>query len=407
MSVKRESTSVVSSPPLDGVRVLDLATAMAGPYAATLLADLGASVIKVEKPLRGDLTRYSDQDVGGESSYFLGINRGKRGMTIDLRNPKGQRIVKQLSNLVDVVIENFRPGMMESWNLGFDELLRENPRLIYCSVSAYGGAAGYERAIGNDMTCQAYSGMMDMTGEVTGSPQRVGAPVIDTATAMQAALGITAALFRRNVTGKGEHVKVSLIETAFAMMPNYVASVVNSDTSFHRMGLGHPRFAPYGGFQCLNDEWLVLGTFHNRSWRALCHTIGKPELLDDPRFSENWDRFENKEILHKTIGDVLAVRERDYWVTLLQSADVPCAPILPAKDAIDRYAELQPNFLQRHQHSTLGEVSVQSSSIHFEREPFAGVERPAPSLGEDTVEILREIGLNTQEIEDLKRERVV
>jgi crotonobetainyl-CoA:carnitine CoA-transferase CaiB-like acyl-CoA transferase len=392
---------------LEDVRVLDLATAMAGPYAATLLADLGAAVIKVEKPRRGDLTRFSDRDVRGESSYFLGINRGKEGMTVDLRTAAGQELVRRLVATVDVVIENYRPGMMDSWGLGYEDLAPLRPGLVYCSVSAYGGAAGYERAIGNDMTCQAYSGLMDMTGDPNGSPQRVGAPVVDTGAAMQAALGIVAALYRRQSTGEGEHVKVSLIEAAFSMMPNYVASVANSDTEFHRVGLGHPRFAPYEGFECADGNWLVMGTFHNRSWEGLCRALGREDLLTDDRYLENWDRTSNKESLHKIVGAELAKHDRDHWVRLLQELDVPCGPVLSVREAVLRYGELRPGFLTQLEHTELGQIAVQASAITFEKRPLARVGRPAATLGEDNDRLLSEIGCSAEEIGQLRADGVI
>jgi crotonobetainyl-CoA:carnitine CoA-transferase CaiB-like acyl-CoA transferase len=393
--------------PLTGVRVLDLSTAMAAPYSATMLAELGATVIKLEKPRRGDLTRYSDKDIHGEASYFIGINRGKLGLTVDLRTGEGQEIVRRMVPTTDVIIENYRPGMMDSWQLGYSDLVKLREDIIFCSVTAYGDAEGFSGAIGNDMTCQGYSGIMDLTGEPTRPPQRVSVPLVDAAGAFNATIGILGALYRRLATGRGEHVKVSLIEAAFSLMPSHVASVLNADVRFTRMGSGHPRFAPYEAFECRGGQWLVIGSFHNDSWHNLCTVIGRSELVDDPRFIENWDRVAHKDELHTIVGDILSRRTRDEWVGDFEAADVPCAPVLSINESLSRFSAAQPGFVRGLRHDALGTVKISRPAFQYTVDPLEHVEVGAPSLGSDTDMLLHEVGYSDNEIASFRDRKII
>ena len=256
---------------LSGLKILDLGSALAAPFSAMLLGELGASVIKVEKPGRGDLIRFTDDYVGkGESGYFLGINRGKEGITADIRTAVGQKIIRALVLDCDVLVENFRSHRMEEWGLSYEQLKEINPRLIYCSVSAFGNAKGMEEDGGNDIIGQAYSGLLDVTGEPDSGPSKTGTPVVDASAAMLSTIGILAALHKRASTGVGEHIQVSLLEAAYALMPNYVVSVLNGEPNYTRQGSGHPQLVPYQAFPTKDGSYIVVGAFHRASWRQLC-----------------------------------------------------------------------------------------------------------------------------------------
>jgi crotonobetainyl-CoA:carnitine CoA-transferase CaiB-like acyl-CoA transferase len=389
---------------------VDLATALAGPYCATLLGDLGADVIKVEKPRRGDLTRFSDQFVRGQSGYFIGVNRNKRGLTADLRTPEGQQIVRRLSASADVLIQNFRGGRMREWGLSFEELSAINPKLIYCSISAYGPLTqGFEQAIGNDLTGQGYSGLMDLTGEANGPPQRVGASITDVAASFQATIAILAALVRRGITGaaRAECIHVSLIESAFALMPNLTTSILNSDATFTRSGSGHPQFVPYKAFTCSDGKYLLLGSFHKRSWQALCDSIGLPELVTDPRFRENTDRVANRDTVDKLIGDRIALRPRVEWLSLLQSRDVPCAPVLTLRDSLAMFAPAIAGLIVEQQHAAVGTVRMLRPAFQFIVEPVEPRGDAAPTLGQHTDQILSEVGYEPAEIARLHQSGII
>jgi crotonobetainyl-CoA:carnitine CoA-transferase CaiB-like acyl-CoA transferase len=337
----------------------------------------------------------------------MGINRGKRGLTADLRTHAGQEIVRRLVPHVDVLIENYRPGMMQKWGLGYAEMRELNPRLIYVSVSAYGDARSFEGAIGNDMTVAGYSGLMAMTGEPDGAPQRLGAPFVDAAGAMEATIGTLAALRQRDKSGLGEHVSVSLIESAFATMPNYVASVLNSEAVFQRTGTGHPRFSPYRAFRCKGDQWLVVGTFHNRSWVSLCQAVGRPDLLTDTRFVENWDRVLNRTVLHDVLEGVLAQQPRDEWVEIFARHDVPCAPVLEVREALEKFDGALPGFSHPVPHQDIGSVRIIGPAFRFERNPIQPVSQAAPALGADNEVILSELGYSLEDIAQMRAEGVI
>lgn len=332
--------SVNQSPdpnPLAGVTVLDLSTAFAAPYGTALLADLGARVIKVERPDGGDITRHGDRSLEGESGYFIGVNHGKEGLTLDLKKSAGQQVVRRLVPQIDVLVENFRPGLMDSWGLGYEALRALRRDLLYCSLTAYGDARSIADRTGNDMTVQAYSGLMDLTGESDGPPQRAGVPVVDAAGGFNTAIAILGALYRRHSTGRGEHIEVNLLQAAYSLMPNLTATVLNSDAEYYRLGTWHPQFAPCEVFRCGDGGYVSLCVIHDRAWRALCDAIDRPELQGDPRFQDNLSRVENRRVLRGLLEAELASRPRDEWVDRLEEADVTVAPLLSLRESLDRF----------------------------------------------------------------------
>lgn len=391
---------------LEGVRVLDLGTGLAAPYAAMLLADLGADVTKVEKPKRGDLIRFTDDYIHGKSGYFLGINRGKRSVTLDLRTPRGRELVLKLCETIDILIENFTGGVLDSWGLSYDEVRAVAPGIIYCSVSAFGSVPGFEKRSGNDITAQAYSGLMALTGDEHGEPAKAGAPVTDVAAASMATIATLAALIRRDRTGKGAHVKTSLIEAAFALMPNFSASVLNGAPNFRRLGSGHPQLAPYKAYRTADAKFVVLGVFHQESWERLGAAIARSDLVVDPRFKNNTLRVKNRHELDEAVGKEIVEQPLAHWVRVLDEHDVPFSPVLEFEESLELFGRLDPGLL-------VTEVPSNAGPITMLRSPFAiDGERPshpqgAPTLGEHTESVLAGLGLTSAQIDELRRDNVI
>ncbi|HVW42775.1 MAG TPA: CoA transferase [Amycolatopsis sp.] len=391
---------------LDGVKVLDFGSALAAPYAAMLMADMGATVVKVEKVKRGDLIRFTDHMVNGKSGYFLGINRGKRGMTLDLRTAEGRDVALRMCRSADVLLENFRPGMMDSWGLSYEDVKAVKPDIVYCSVSAFGGTKGFEQESGNDITAQAYSGLMAMTGDMDGPPAKTGTPVVDAAASCMALISILAALLRRKDTGDGARLKTSLLDAAYAMMPNYTASVLNGTPKFRRQGSGHPQLAPYEAYTTGDGKYLVIGAFHNESWHRLCVALDRPDLEHDPRVADNTARVRNRRELKEIIDNELSRRPAEEWLAILREADVPVAPVLEMEESLAYFTENNENIYAEDIPSNAGPLRMLRAPFEIDGErPYHPV--GAPALGEHTTEILAEEGYTAEEIEGLRSRGVI
>lgn len=393
-------------PILDGVRVLDLGTGLAAPYAAMMLADLGADVTKIEKPKRGDLIRFTDNYIHGKSGYFLGINRGKKSVTLDLRTPQGREILLRMCKDTDILIENFTAGVLDRWGLSYEEVKEVNPALVYCSVSAFGSTPGFATRSGNDITAQAYSGLMALTGDEDGAPAKAGAPVVDVSAACMATIATLAAFLQRERTGRGAHVKTSLIDAAFALMPNFSASVLNGSPGFRRLGSGHPQLAPYRAYGTGDGKFVVLGVFHQESWERLCEAIDGPELINDERFKNNTVRVKNRRELDRAVGSRLKLHSLAHWEKVLDECDVPFSPVLEVEEGIELFAGLQKNLV-------VDGVPSNAGPIRMLRAPFEiDGERPthpqgAPALGEHTDAAMTKLGFSTAEIAQMRTAGVV
>lgn len=391
---------------LSDLKVLDLGSALAAPYAAMMLADLGAEVIKIEKPRRGDLIRFTDRYVGGESGYFLGINRGKDSVTVDVRVEEGRRIIREMAKDADILIENFRSKRMVEWGLSYEDLKPLNPRLIYCSISGFGDIPGYEDTGGNDIVAQAYSGIMDITGDADGGPAKTGAPVVDVMAGMLATSGILAALHRRDVTGEGDHVRVNLLEAAYALMPNYVVSVLNGTPNFRRCGSGHPQLVPYQAFLAADGRYVVVGVFHTASWQGFCDAIERPDLMNDPRFKENADRVTNRAELAAIIQEIIQTKPADHWVAMFKERDLLASPVLTIDESFRTFSAAREDLVVSLPHSTLGELKMLRVPIHSRQAP-ASPSRASPTLGEHTEARLSEMGLDAASLNALREKRVI
>ena len=377
--------------PLEGMRVIELAHIMAGPVCGLMLADMGADVIKVEKPEGDDSRRFLPPDVNGESAAFMMLNRNKRGIVLDLKRDRDREIARRLLRTADVVIENYRRGTMERLGLGYDVLRADNPGLIYCEVSGFGRSGPYADRGGFDLIAQGMSGLMSITGEAPDRPPvKVGAPVTDITAGILAALGVCAAYARRLQTGEGQRVDTSLFEAGIVHTYWQSAIALATGRSPGPMGSAHPLNAPYQAF-ATSDGWLNVGAANQKNWERLVGAVGAPELLDDPRFSSNRRRMENLAELVGALAPVFRSRPTGEWLNLLEEAEVPAGPVLSISAMHADPQTVARGMVVEVDHPVAGATRAIGLPIKFSGTPGA-VHRPAPLLGQHTSEVLAELG---------------
>lgn len=400
--------------PLEGLRVLDISRALAGPYCTMMLGDLGADVIKVEQPGRGDESRgWGPPFVGapygsypGESAYFMAVNRNKRSMTVNLKNAEGQNIIKRLAGASDVLVENFRTGTLDKMGLGYKDLHALNPRLVYCSISGYGRTGPYAERPGYDFIIQAEGGLMGITGPVEGPPYRVGLSIVDIATGMFSATAILAALRARDLTGEGQLVDLSLLDAQVALLANVASNYLIGGIEPRRMGNAHLNIAPYEVFPA-RDRWFALGAANARQWQLLCEVINRTELMDDPRFATNQDRVVNRIELVETLSEVFANRDADEWLVNLQEAGLPCGPINTIRDVFNHPQAQSRGLDLEIDHPTAGQVRFPGFPYKMSGTP-ADVLRPPPLLGEHTEDVLKEfLGYSAEDVASFQKHGVI
>lgn len=367
---------------LSDVVVIDLSRVFAGPYCTMILGDLGATVIKVEQPGTGDDTRhFGPPYIAGESAYYLGLNRNKRSITLDFNNPQDQKRLLELISTATVLVENFRPGTLERRGLGYEALHALNPGLIYCSISGYGKDGPYATRPGYDFVGQAESGIMSVTGEVDGEPQRMGSPIADISAGMFACMSILAALYVRKNTGKGQHIDISLLEAAVSMLGNVSANYLISGEEAPRYGNGHPNIVPYQAFQTRNG-YIVVSCGNDRLYQSFCHLIGRDDLATDPRFTTNPQRVRNRKELIAILQELFLQRDTDGWLAELRAAGIPCGPINTVSQVF-RDPQIQARgFVWECEHPTAGTIKLSGSPIHLSETPTRLYKAP-PLLGED------------------------
>ncbi len=383
-------------PPLAGIRVVEFARILAGPWAGQLLADLGATVIKLEKPHTGDDTRqwgppFVEAATGerGDAAYFHSANRGKRSVEVDFESPEGQAIARQIAVEADVLIENFKVGGLAKYGLDYASLRDINPRLIYCSITGFGQTGPYAARAGYDYLVQAMGGIMHLTGEPDGEPQKIGVAFADIFTGLYAVAAIEAALIERERSGQGQAIDMSLLDSQVGVLANQALNYLVSGRSPVRMGNAHPNLVPYQVFKAA-DGHLVIATGNDAQFRRLCAVLGIEGLADDPRFLRNADRIANRGMLTRTLEDKMARHSRAYLLEALEKAGVPAGPI---QDLEEVFAD--PQVEARHMRIDLAAPDVRGGVVPAVRTPILmsrsplSQDRPSPRLGADNDTILR------------------
>ncbi|HWP64939.1 MAG TPA: CoA transferase [Candidatus Limnocylindria bacterium] len=403
------SSSLRSSGALAGVRVLDFSHQAAGPWCTSLLGDMGADVIKVEKPGRGDSIRYADRtgrlppEVGGPN--FQGLNRNKRGITIDISKPEGCALVRRLVAACDVVVENFRPGVMDRHELGWTHLERVNPRLVYCSITAFGPRGPLAQKPGMDLILQATGGLMGHTGEEGGPPIKSAPPVADINTGVYAAYGIVGALFARERTGKGQHVEVAMLDAVVSLFADNACNVLTDGTKFGKFGSGHPDLVPYQAFPA-RDGYFIVACLTNAFYKRLATALGRDDLLTDPRFATNPSRVAHRAEVVGALSEIFRTNTVEHWIALLEANDIPTCRV-NTLDEILAHPQIAANGLVvEHSDRLRGRIGIIGPPVKMSA-TATGFERPAPAIGEHTDEVLREFGLPEPEIAGLRAAGVI
>ena len=388
------------------MKVLDLTQFMAGPFCTMLLADMGADVIKIEKPDGGDDIRRSGPPfVNGESAAFMGINRNKRSIVIDLKSGEGQSIVRRMVRDADVLVENMRPGTLDRMGLGYEDLRNENPALVYCSISGFGTTGPYKDRPGFDLMAQGMSGLMSITGVAGGPPMRNGPPIADLNAGIYAAFGVMSAYVSRLKTGVGQHVDASLLEAGIAYTIWESAIFFATGVPPGPVGSGHHLSAPYQAF-ATTDSYIMVGGANQANWERLCGAIGREDLLEEERFASNALRMQNLALLEETLQETLSLQSTAHWLDVLGRAGVPCGPI---NDMADVYADPQVaarDMVVELEHPLAGTTRNIGVPIKLSETP-GSVRTAAPTLGQHTDTILAEHGYAPGDISGLRERGVV
>ena len=404
-AVGEEGTSV---PHLSGVRIADVTRILAGPYATMLLGDLGAEVVKVERPGGGDETRQIPPTLDGESHYFTSVNRNKRGIAVDLKDVKGQEIVRRLAACSDVFVENFRPGVASRLGLDAETLLEQNPRLVYCSISAFGQTGPWAERSSFDVAIQALSGAMSVNGEPGNAPVRLGLPLGDLSGGLFAVVAILAALVKREQTGKGEVIDVSLLDSMVTLLGYLAGRFFMTGEPPSPVGSGHQSIVPYGAYKA-SDGYLIIATLTESFWPKLCAALGLGRMATNPRLSTNAQRLAHKDEVEAEIQAVIAQRSVADWCSVLDAADVPHAPLLTL-DRVFAHPQVQARELVSEvDHPHLGKLKLAGRVPRFSSlTAHPSKPSPPPLLGQDTVPILRELlGYEDGEIKSLLASGVI
>ncbi|MDR2620646.1 MAG: CoA transferase [Propionibacteriaceae bacterium] len=374
---------------LEGITVLDLSRVLAGPYTGMMLADNGANVIKIEAPRTGDDSRAFGPFVGKESAYFMSLNRNKRSIVMNFKNPEHVAAFKELVKHADVVLENYRPGTTDKLGIGYDVLKEINPRLIYAQCSGFGDTGPYRLKPAYDVVVQAMGGIMSITGQEGGEPTRVGASVGDVIAGIFTAFGVSTALVAREKTGVGQKLDISMLDCQVAVLENAIARYVTTGTSPVPIGNRHPSITPFAAFTA-SDGWVIVGAGNDKLWGGLCDLIGQPELKADPRFLTNGDRTNNVYELTPILNEAFSHRTMNEWLTDLEAAGLPCAPINNVEKIVNDPQIAAREMIVEVTHPVAGPLKMPGVPIKFSQTP-GGVETPAPLLGQHTSEILQEV----------------
>ena len=393
--------------PLKGIRILDLTRVLSGPYCTMLLGDLGAEVIKVERPGEGDDTRsFAPPFQGDQAAYFLSINRNKKSITLDMKSEHGKEILWRLLDLSDVLVENFRPGAMERLGFGYEAVTNRRPAIIYCSISGFGDSGPQKDRPGYDVIVQGEAGIMDLTGPRDGPPHKVGTSIADLVSGLTAVQGILAALYTAKIDGRGQRVLVSMYEAVAALLTFNASIYFATGNTPKRRGNEHATIVPYETFEA-SDGWINLGVANDDIWRRFCAAVGTAELATDRRFANAPDRVRNRDALVPLIKTVIKQRSRDEWLKLLDDSGVPCGAIRTVAEVCDSEVLRARGMIAEMPHASAGNVKGIKSAIHLSETVLDTYTAP-PKLGEHTNEVLtRLLGYSSDKVNALRREGVV
>ena len=375
--------------PLAGIKVLDLSRVLAGPYCTMMLADYGANVVKIEPPGQGDDSRCFGPFIGKESAYFMSLNRNKRSMTLNFKRPEERELFKELITWADVVVENYRPGTMEKFGLGYEELERINPGLVYAACSGFGHTGPYRDKPAYDIIVQALGGIMSITGAENGEPTRVGASVGDVIAGMFTAYGVMMALFHREKTGRGQKVDVGMLDCQVAILENAISRYVTSGVNPAPLGNRHPSITPFASFTA-RDGHVIVGAGNDRLWEKLCNVLGLPDMIQDPRFVSNAQRTANVKEMTDRMNAVFITRSIAEWIAVLEEAGLPCAPINTIEKVVNDPHILARDMIVSVEHPVAGSLKMPGVPVKMSLTP-GSVDSAAPLLGQHTAELMQEI----------------
>ena len=390
---------------LDEIKVVDLTRTLAGPFCTMMLGDMGAEVTKIEEPSLGDETRSWTPFWNDEGTQFLTFNRNKRSLSLNLKEQEGIDIVLGLAEKADVMVESFRAGALDRMGLGYDAVRAINPNIIYCSISGYGRTGPMADKPGYDLIIQAYSGLMNLTGEPDGSPLRVGFSLVDLFTGMMAYGSILTALHHRQKTGEGQRIEASLLDGQVATMSYHATGYIATGVEPHRLGSGHPSLVPYQSFPA-SDGFFILGCANQGLWERLCRAIDRPDLLEDPRFSSNTARVENRAECVGTLSELFQTKTVAEWVESISAAGIPCGPINTVSQVVNDAQVAARNMIVNIPHPKVPDLRVPGSPLKLETTP-SSIRRPPPMLGEHNEEILAESGYDAAKISSLRDKGVI
>ena len=379
---------------------------MAGPFCTMLLGDMGADVIKIEKPDGGDDVRRSGPPfVAGESATFLNIGRNKRSVVIDMKRPEGTEIVRNMARDAEILVQNLRPGRLESFGLGYEDVRAVNPAIVYATITGFGRTGPYKDKPGFDLMAQGYSGIMGVTGHPGQPPVKVSVPITDLNAGLFTAYGILAAYVNRLKTGKGQHVDSSLMEAGVAYTIWESAIYFTSGRLPGPNGSAHQISAPYQALPT-SDGYITVGGANQRNWERLCRAIGRAELITDPRFEVNAGRMANRPALESTLGETLKTQPMAHWLSILEAAGVPCGPIYDISQVYADPQVIARDMVVEVEHPTAGTIRNVGIPVKFSETP-GNIRRPPPRFGEHTEEVLTEFGYTTDEIDSLRDRGIV
>jgi len=392
--------------PLENIVVLDLTRVLAGPYCAMVLADYGCDVVKIEPPGVGDDSRAFGPFIGKESAYFMSLNRNKRSMTLNLKEQEARDLFKNMVKKADIVLENYRPGTMEKFGLGYEELKKINPRIIYAACSGFGHTGPYSQKPGYDILAQAMGGIMSITGPEGGEPVRVGASIGDIIAGLFTTIGVLMALHHRTISGEGQKIDVSMLDCQLAILENAIARYFVSGVAPGPLGTRHPSITPFDAFKS-KDGSIIVGAGNDRLWEKLCDIIGRPELKADDRFKSNSLRTQNFKALYPYLDSAFQSKTTAEWIADLEAAGIPCGPINTIDKAVTDPQVLARDMIVETDHPVAGPVKMAGAPVKMSATP-GSVDTPAPMLGQHTAEILQQLlGLTAAEIEDLHKRNIL